>query len=329
MERDTALRNILRTAVDSCLRGATLIQPYDITSFYLDFLVYLNRIQKFFYSEEPDELPELLEKGRSLLSDYSRLELDQHNIGTYLRNTIIQLQHAREPWRSFSVTWINERISRPTNLIPGMLYPETKQYYKWLGKNYSGYGEVIELGCWLGSSTACLLEGLSSSDNFRGHKLNVFDSFTWEKWMDTYVLDMGLPIGPFASGESFLNTFMRNCIRWNQLLDVNVCQIHYPRQKKKQRLSKLKWDGGPIELLVNDFSHDDWVTREIWKIFSPSFIPGRTIIVYNQYANKNAVALRQFISTKLPLLMPLHKPHASTKAFLFRGANHPTKGQSI
>ena len=68
--------------------------------------------------------------------------------------------------------------------IPGMLTPAERQYYPYVSRFYSGAGEVVELGPWLGLSTFCLLRGLCANPFFGGRKLHVFDDFTWRSaWM--------------------------------------------------------------------------------------------------------------------------------------------------
>ena len=42
-----------------------------------------------------------------------------------------------------------------------MLCKETLGYYRWLTRTFEGPGDIVELGPWMGSSTACLAEGLS------------------------------------------------------------------------------------------------------------------------------------------------------------------------
>jgi hypothetical protein len=69
--------------------------------------------------------------------------------------------------------------------IPGMLTREEIQYYYYVSRFYSGAGEVVGLGSWLGLSTHHLVRALSGNPLFQGKKLHVFDDFVWRSdWMD-------------------------------------------------------------------------------------------------------------------------------------------------
>src|SRR6185295_10369511 len=57
--------------------------------------------------------------------------------------------------------------------IRGMISQEEKQYYSYLPRFFSGQGEVVELGPWLGASTHYIVEGLKTNPSFKGKKLAV------------------------------------------------------------------------------------------------------------------------------------------------------------
>lgn len=61
---------------------------------------------------------------------------------------------AGRPWRG--------AVAIPSG-IPGMLTRDEREYLAWVGANAPG-GRVIELGCFLGCSTAALLAGLAERD---------------------------------------------------------------------------------------------------------------------------------------------------------------------
>jgi hypothetical protein len=46
-----------------------------------------------------------------------------------------------------------ENLSPDHGNTPGMVSPEECQYYKYIGRFYSGRGALVELGPWLGRST--------------------------------------------------------------------------------------------------------------------------------------------------------------------------------
>jgi hypothetical protein len=82
------------------------------------------------------------------------------------------------PWRSVDLPYLD---------VPGMIKGEEAQYYRWVGQYFSGAGEAVELGPWLGCSTFHILGGLDGSTAFAGRKLFVYDDFVWRPaWMDQY-----------------------------------------------------------------------------------------------------------------------------------------------
>lgn len=84
---------------------------------------------------------------------------------------------------SHDAPWLDTKI-RDTR-IPGMISEEEKKYYTWLGQFYTGEGDIVELGPWLGCSTFYILEGLRQTPHFKGKKLHVYDDFVWRSgWMD-------------------------------------------------------------------------------------------------------------------------------------------------
>ena len=55
---------------------------------------------------------------------------------------------------------------------------------------YSGTGEIVELGPWLGSSTFHLISGLENNPYFKtqNKRIHVYDDFVWRsEWMDPFL----------------------------------------------------------------------------------------------------------------------------------------------
>ncbi|HXQ33452.1 MAG TPA: hypothetical protein VN843_05470, partial [Anaerolineales bacterium] len=83
----------------------------------------------------------------------------------------------------------------------------------------------------------------------------------------------------------------------------------------------IEWEGQEIGILVMDFDDDKAVNEAMWRVFSPSFRPGNTIIVFNQYGNVRATGIREFCAERSRELIAVHKPIGSAKAFRYqRGA---------
>jgi hypothetical protein len=87
-----------------------------------------------------------------------------------------QVMPGTPPWWAFEPRRIE---------MPGMLTAEEAQYYHFIAQYYTGCGEVVELGPWLGLSTCHLIDALVKNENFTNHKLNVYDDFVWRSdWMN-------------------------------------------------------------------------------------------------------------------------------------------------
>ena len=73
-----------------------------------------------------------------------------------------------------------KRTSLPEDVvqIPSMLSREELQYLSWLtSEAYEGWGAIVDLGPWLGSSTAALAGGLRRTG--RSAVVRAFDLFRW------------------------------------------------------------------------------------------------------------------------------------------------------
>jgi hypothetical protein len=197
-----------------------------------------------------------------------------------------------------------------------MLCKETLGYYKWLARTCGGPGDIVELGCWMGSSTACLAEGLSQNPVRDQKTLHVYDSFIWRDWMKTYTEDPELLAADIREGESFLKHFWGYAGPFGDLIDVHQSVLKVGMERSA--LPSLEWQGGEIAILVMDFAHDRASNEAMWHAFSPSFRSGSTIVVFNQFGNIPAGQVREFCREKALELVPLHKPYSSAKAFRYQ-----------
>ena len=82
----------------------------------------------------------------------------------------------------------------------------------------------------------------------------------------------------------------------------------------------IRWDGAPIELFVYDMGPQYAQVESAWNVFRPSFVPGRTMVVFNEYGSPRAESLRRFCRERAAELVPMHKPWGPAKAFLLRAS---------
>src|SRR5579872_1359184 len=103
---------------------------------------------------------------------------------------------AARPW---------ERVSLSPELarMRAMLSYEERQYLTWLtAERFEGWGAIVDLGPWLGGSSALLAEGVRR----QGKKNRIF-SFDLFKW-DRRYMEPHAPEG-LQDGDDFLHLFVR------------------------------------------------------------------------------------------------------------------------
>src|SRR5262249_7080365 len=156
---------------------------------------------------------------------------------------------------------------------PGMILEEDRQYYSYIGKFYSGVGQVVELGCWLSRSTHYILKGLLPNPHFQGRKLYVHDGFVWQSWMDPWYNGHDRP----AAGDSFLPLFERFTAHLREQLIVRQ-RSNLP-DEGYEHLPPLTWDEGPVEMLFVDCGPYFTVNQAWYEVFWPHLLPNKTLIL--------------------------------------------------
>ncbi|MCU0906643.1 MAG: class I SAM-dependent methyltransferase [Rhodobacteraceae bacterium] len=163
------------------------------------------------------------------------------------------------PWRE-----IRLRRMRPAARVPTMLSPEERQLYLWLGRDGAGgRGAIVDLGCFLGGSTAHLAEG-----NRRAAQpvaIHAFDRFRVAPGMKRRLLyDRG--IAPFA-GQDILPLATGFLEPWADRVTLH-----------RGLIQRQVWTGGPIAVLVIDAAKTARIADAIARIFLPSVAVGGLIV---------------------------------------------------
>lgn len=149
----------------------------------------------------------------------------------------------------------------------GMVSPEEIAFYGESAARYVGKeGAIVDLGCWLGSTSIALARGLlshGSNPDCQNEKVFGFDWFTWEEWMPARI-----PYCQYQPGESFLPE-ARRVVREYGGGRVELI---------KADLNHYQWDGGPIKILLVDAMKGDGLTTRIAQNFFPSLVPESLLI---------------------------------------------------
>jgi hypothetical protein len=146
-----------------------------------------------------------------------------------------------------------------------MLSPEERQYLTWLtSEKYQGWGSIVELGVWLGSSSVSLAEGLRR----RGLSgtIHSFDLFRWETHM-AKPTSIDLQVG-----DDFLPLYIQEIGEYSPWI-----------RPREMDLMNASWDGGPIEILFVDSAKTWDLISSILRGFGPHLVPGRSRIVLQDF----------------------------------------------
>jgi hypothetical protein len=311
------LARLLYQHVHDVIDGRSFFDKHAVTAMCMRVLLMIGKIQSYFRQELPNDKVRLLDDLRGILKELEGSELCDPKIRSFFEETIRHLEAASAPETLQRPGGEGEGLSEAVQRIPTMLCKDTLRYYKWLARTFEEAGDIVELGSWMGSSTACLAEGLSQNPS-RGRKaIHVYDTFIWREWMKTYTEDPELRAANIREGESFLAYFWNYAAPYRDLIDVHQSVLRTGTEQLA--LPALEWGGGQIGILVMDFAHDRASNEAMWRVFRPSFRSGSTIVVFNQFGNVPAGEVREFCREKALQLVPLHKPYGSAKAFRFQG----------
>lgn len=153
------------------------------------------------------------------------------------------------------------------NAIPRMVSSDEMDFFSESAARYFGKpGAIVDLGCWLGSTSIALVRGLVGHDaeaESRNEKVFGFDMFKWESWMPPQI-----PYCVYEPGESFLPEARRVVGEYGGGR-VELIQAD---------LELYEWSGGPIKILLVDAMKNEELAIQISRSFFPSLIPGSLLI---------------------------------------------------
>jgi hypothetical protein len=150
-----------------------------------------------------------------------------------------------------------------------------RAYFKWHAQeNFSGVGEIVDLGSWFGSTTAAMAMGLRANQRpaARRVKIKAYDRFTWEPWMDLYA--SAARLGPYSAGDSFLPEFERVVRPWRERIQVHAGD-----------LLEQSWSQGPIEVLLVDAMKSWELTLHILTHFYCDLTLPDSCLIHQDFSN--------------------------------------------
>ena len=279
----------------------------------------LRAYKLFLWAEDPTEREGLrmrVEKTVSLLQHFTHT-LEQAGLASSLEEALSHLDALELQSVVQQTGWREEALSDFTLQSPSMLYGDTHRYYKWVARHITGVGEAVELGCWLGSSSNALAEGIADNPACYAKSLHVFDSFRWERWMEAFVHTSFPKEHDLWPGKCYLNLFRSYTAAYADRIDPSVAYV-YSGAELIDGLPSIQWHGAPVELFVYDMGPHYEMISVAWEIFQPSFVSGKTVVIFNEHGNLQAGELRRFCREHADELLPLHKTWGPTKGFRYR-----------
>ena len=161
--------------------------------------------------------------------------------------------------------------------ILGMITIDERNYaYNYAKNLYIGKGEIVELGCWLGSFTISLAVGLQENSRVdAGEKyIHAYDLFEWASWMDVCVENTRLE-GKYKEGDSFLDAFLEQIEPWKKQIKFYPGDLNQMRWKRET----------PIEYLLVDAMKSWELTNSIIQTFFPALVPGLSLVHHQDFVH--------------------------------------------
>ena len=150
---------------------------------------------------------------------------------------------------------------------------------------FTGSGEIVDLGCWLGSSTVPLAVGLEANPKpaARDRSIHAHDLFRWDVVMGDFV--KGTPLeGRYEAGDDFQDAFRQYVSPWRHRIIV-----------RPGDLGTLTWPDGPIEFLFVDAMKSWALADNIARHFFAALIPGTSLVFHHDFSH--------YYTPWIPLLM--------------------------
>ncbi len=199
-----------------------------------------------------------------------------HNANTF--QAVFRRPAAGQPRTLPATAWQRRAVPAASATVPTMLIADELRLLNYLAdEHYTGEGAIVDAGCFLGGSTVALADGLRRNLRRRGLReapvIHSYDRFEIEE----YTRAVYFPAG--AVGESFRPRFDNTTAPYAGLVTVHEGDI-----------CESPWQSGPIEILFIDVAkHWTVCDRITWQFF-PHLIPGKSIVVQQDYLYHHWVA---------------------------------------
>lgn len=199
--------------------------------------------------------------------------------------------------------------SEPRRWILGMTSMEEQLFFESYAQNeYLGQGEIVELGCWFGSSSISFARGLAANSGVpnKSQRIHAYDLFTWCSGSNMEQSVTGTSLEKkYNDGDSFLDEYLERIRPWQDLIQV------YPGD-----LTELGWQGGEIECLFIDAMKSWELANSIVRNFFPYLIPDLSLVIHQDFAHYYTSWIHLLMYRLREYLVPVEHPFIySSRAF--------------
>lgn len=201
--------------------------------------------------------------------------------------------------------WMNVEVPAEVLAVPTMLSYRERQLLYWLARHhFTGFGRIVDGGCFLGGSTAALASGLADrGDGSWEQAIASYDLFRVE---DYTLASFGNCFSDTAIGASFRTAFEANIAPWSQHIEV-----------REGDARDWGWNGEPIEILFLDMVKTWEMNDLVLETFMRFLIPGHSIIIQQDYLWGYGPWIHMTMELLAPSVTILDSmPHGSVAYFL-------------
>lgn len=159
--------------------------------------------------------------------------------------------------------------------IPGMTTMTERAYFRWHAQEeVTGAGTIVDLGSWLGSTTAAMAMGLTSNrrKSARHTVIHAYDQFIWDPRFDYH--SPPTTLGPYRAGDSFRAEFELVVGRWRERIVVHEGDLRHE-----------DWTDEPIELLLVDAMKSWELATHIVGHFYPALLPAGGYLIHQDFSH--------------------------------------------
>jgi hypothetical protein len=175
-----------------------------------------------------------------------------------------------KPWNDPAfLSRVQVRLDAPK----GMLGPEERQMLYWLtNEGFSGRGQVVDAGAFIGASAFALAAGLRHR-SYHLERTTRVHSYDFFSVVDEYVGHaISRDIRPIGLGEGYLDIFLDQTRPFSNLI------VPYPGDFLKHR-----WNGDTIGVLFIDICKTRALNSHVLSEFFPHIVPGETLVVHQDF----------------------------------------------